>query len=579
MLPRQQASQYIGGYVSVRNDATLLSIAERNLIISTSTESNTNHAASFRSIDNENLYMRVDGRKRTERRPISIQLIRHHDNPTDASSSSCSHSSTTTATVTLGAGTRVTCTVTSELVAPMIDRPNDGILSFSIDISPSANTSYRYATPASTYNLGASSSTTASNLPNADRHQKIISNHILRTLERCFVQPGGAIDTEALCVVPGDYVWKIHCACTILDDSGNIIDASVLACIAAIRHYRQPVVELVSSSNSQTGNATTNTVATPIIIPSHIKEPTPLPLLHTPITISFAFIVNNNTASSISNSPKLGILIDPTNHEELCSRGRITIGMNVYKEICFFDVTTGYNCELHLHDIQYCYAVAESSEHIASICQILESSLSDADELDRNQRLLQIKQQQQQQQLPLPPPTGVILRPGEDDEEDDDRRMDTETQPIANTEEEEEDLVYRRRALDFTIGHVASKVRENNYEEKGNNSKEHGASKATNKDTSKSNTLLESMLRSLNQQPPRQGEIKVKIDDPSNVAMALTTVDAATDDGDNVDAAAVKHELMMDDDEEDDVMELKSEFVTKGPNIPAKKSTKKKRKR
>ena len=87
------------------------------------------------------------------------------------------------------------------------------------------------------------------------------------------------------------------------------------------------------------------------------------------------------------------------------------------------------------------------------------------------------------------------------------------------------------------------------------------------------------MLRSLNQQPPRQGEIKVKIDDPSNVAMALTTVDAATDDGDNVDAAAVKHELMMDDDEEDDVMELKSEFVTKGPNIPAKKSTKKKRKR
>jgi exosome complex component RRP45 len=569
MLPKPQPTPLIGGYIPIRNDATLLSIAERNFIIATSTQS-TNSSVAFRSIDHENLFLRVDGRKRTERRPISIQLFRHHDNPTDTVTTGSSHnSSTTTATVTLGAGTRATCTVMSEIVAPNVDRPNDGMISFTIDISPSANTSYRYATPASTYHLGSSSTSSAVHLPHADRHQKITSNQILRTLERCFVQPGGAIDTEALCVIPGAYVWKIHCACTILDDSGNIMDAAVLACIAAIRHYRQPIVELVTTSTTAetTGNTSTNAVPTPMIIPSHIKEPTPLPLLHTPVAISFIFIVNNNTGSSTCSVPKLGILIDPTNHEERCSHGRITIGMNVYKEICFFDVTTGYNCELQLHDIQYCHAVAASSPHIATICNVLESALSDADEQDRNQRLLQIKQ------LPLPPLVGTIVPPDADTTPDNDK---LEIPSSTNVDEEEEDIVYRRRALDFTIGHVASKVRENNYNERGTNSK------STKKDKNKSNSLLDSMLKSLNQQQVVVNDVKATC---KSIALSLPCTTTNDSCNERTKGSTAPQEMKIDADNDDDdeeeeaVIELKSEFVMEDSTTTVRKSTRNKRKR
>ena len=550
MLRRQlHAPPPPSGYVAIRNDATILSIAERNLIRSTSTRNNNN--STVRSMDHENLYLRVDGRKRTERRPIAIQLLRHDDPPTDASRSH--NATTTTATVTFGAGTRVTCTVTSELVAPVLDRPNDGILSLTIDISPGASTNYRNATPASTYHLGSSSSTTTSTLPHAERHQKITSNHILRTLERCLVQPGGAVDTEALCVVPGAYVWKIHVACTILDDAGNVLDASVLAAMAALRHYRQPVVELVHATTTTPSTephaATTTTVATPVIVPSHIKEPTPLPLLHTPFAISFIFIMNHNnsnnnsnsngstaTASSTTAGRKMGILLDPTNREEACQEGRLTIGMNVHREICFFDLTTGYHCQVQGSDLQYCSAVAESRV-VTEWSDRMESALSEADERDRTRRLVQWQQQQQQQQLPLPPITMV----GPPPDFDPDVGVDATTGITPNENENDEDIQYRRRALDFTMGHVASKIRENHPAVEGkHSSKTSRVVKSPNNNNN--NTLLTSMLRSVQGGATTSGE-------GTTETTTTTQLPLLQNDDD-------------DDDEEENVMELQSEFVT-----------------
>ena len=242
----------------------------------------------------------------------------------------------------------------------------------------------------------------------------------------------------------------------------------------------------------------------------------------------------------------------------------MTIGMNVYKEICFVDITTGYNCELQRHDIQYCHTVAAESHHIATICQILESTLSDADERDRNQRLLHIKQQQP---LPLPPLTGIVLPPGVND------NLDNDNDEVQNVDEEiEEDLLYRRRALDFTIGHVASKVRENNYNDKGNRTKQqqqHGDSTTRKTDNSKSNTLLESMLQSLNQ-PQQRGHEEISVAPTTNHNDKIVTT-----------TAPLPQQMLMDDDEEEEeaVIEIKSEFVTKDSNISVDTSTKYKRKR
>ena len=43
-----------------------------------------------------------------------------------------------------------------------------------------------------------------------------------------------AIDTEALCIVAGEKAWSIHCEIHVLDDGGNIVDATCFATIAGI---------------------------------------------------------------------------------------------------------------------------------------------------------------------------------------------------------------------------------------------------------------------------------------------------------------------------------------------------------
>jgi exosome complex component RRP45 len=656
---------YNGGYIPIRNDATLQSIAERNFIRTISTHQQQPSPI----IDTNSATRRLDGRKQTEYRPVTIQLERqyhqyypqqhhhHHDNAVDTATttatatttrSSGSHTSTTTtttasssftpngsstctgnsatATVTVGVGTRVICHVTSELVAPNIDRPNDGILSLTVDIAPSANTSYRSTTPASTYNntTNTATLTTSSTSNSADRHQKVLSNHILRTIERCFVPPGGAIDTEALCVVPNAYVWKVNCHCIVLDDSGNVMDAAVLACIAAIRHYRQPIVDLVpvesfsTASNSKAAAATTNTnVMTPRIIPAHIKEPTPLPLLYTPMTISFLLLntttttttttttgTSNTTTSSTAttgvqqqsksygsntatDNNNLAILIDPTQREELChNNGHVTIGMNVYQEICFLDVTTGYNCEVHLSDLHYCYQIA--SQQVIGMSEQLESALFNADEQDREQRLIQFQQRQQQQQqqqrLPLPPlPTASlssrIAAPNEDDMDD--------TNPANNNnilppppQDNEEDIIYRQRALDYTIGHVASKVRENNPTHDNRHPHRQVLPNTGKPELKQQNTLLDSMLRSVQvqseQNDARNGyttttaTTTTAINTPMTMAHGTTN---ATTEGKH------KDDDIDDDEEEENLMELQGEFVTTQNNSNPKVNKRKRRKK
>jgi len=165
----------------------------------------------------------------------------------------------------------------------------------------------------------------------AERHQKLAANHILRCLERCLLQ-GGALDTEALCMIPGRFVWKLCVGLTVLDAFGNLTDAAVLACLAAVRHYRKPCTETATDSSSSSSS-------TPRLLPANLKEPTPLPIHHMPLAISFALFQNSSaaeddgmeaTTSNNNNANTTSFLIDPTQQEERCQTGSITIAMKVH---------------------------------------------------------------------------------------------------------------------------------------------------------------------------------------------------------------------------------------------------------
>lgn len=492
--------------IAIRDDATSISTVERDFIVAT-----TNTAIA--------LTTRTDGRRPGDRRPVQLHLCRAENRAS--------------ATILLGGGTRILCVVTGELVPPaQPDRPNEGSVTIAVDLSPAASTKYRYATPAST--AGGQYHQSQPSV-SADRTQKLASNHILRFLERCLVSRSGGsstssacLDTEALCVLPGQFVWRLIVNVTVLDDSGNLLDASVLASMAALRHYRKP--------------CTTNDDGPPRLVPAHIKEPTPLPLHHIPLAFSFALFpihdsgddddddgdkknMNPSKEQRVFDSTQIGklipherkqrFLIDPTHREELCQAGRLTIALNVHHEICLLDFSGG--CEVTVRDLQDCHQ--EAVRHVESLSLSLETSLTEADEQAQHERLVQLQQQkreQEQYELPPPvPPSSLSDEPAVPFyvhnnvqttrlEEQDWVAAELDAEMAAREE------AYRRQALDYNVGHLATRVRENdqNPSQKG-----------------KSSRLLTSMLQSVQKLGLNQADF---MEDVAPYTDSITSTTAAT---------------------------------------------------
>lgn len=486
-------------YVPIQNDSGRISNNEREFIINQACLSITdesNYDPSLKNNNNNNKMgaittrqspgvNRIDGRSLQQIRPIQLHFTRG-DNMA-------------TCTIKWGASTRITCSVLGQLIIPSNERPNEGIISISVDISSSANTSFRHTIPLSNYNnshrsddVTSSASNSMTMLPNAEKHQKLLSNRILRCLERLIIQ-GGVLDPEALCVTVAKHVWRLSIAVTVMDAGGNVLDASVMACMAALRHYRKPVVQMMNqttdeqndeeyekvkqqqrSINSKTSKGTSTTMSIPMILSPNIKEPTPLPLHHTPLSITFGLISSSDatiTTKNLSSStmPWIVPLMDPNSREELCCKGYFTIGLNVHQEICLFEFTGG--CEMPPHQFRHLYQI--SLLQIPSLFASFEQSLEMANEqaIQHRLRLLQISTSSKS--LPPEITTTAALQPPELSlssagvpfyqlrNQGDIGTGATESsamddQNIQHVLEEE----YKRQALDYNIGHIATKVKE-----------------------------------------------------------------------------------------------------------------------
>ncbi|KAK3000529.1 hypothetical protein RJ639_022085, partial [Escallonia herrerae] len=109
--------------------------------------------------------------------------------------------------------------VTSQLVQPYRDRPNEGTLAIFTEFSPMADPSFEAGRPGeSAVELG-------------------------RVIDRG-LRESRAIDTESLCVVAGKFVWAIRIDLHILDNGGNLVDAANIAALAALSTFRRPECSL-----------------------------------------------------------------------------------------------------------------------------------------------------------------------------------------------------------------------------------------------------------------------------------------------------------------------------------------------
>ena len=60
-----------------------------------------------------------------------------------------------------------------------------------------------------------------------------------RLLERLF-KSARTVDTESLCILPGEQVWSLRLDVHVLNHDGNAADAVSLAALAALLDFRRP---------------------------------------------------------------------------------------------------------------------------------------------------------------------------------------------------------------------------------------------------------------------------------------------------------------------------------------------------
>jgi exosome complex RNA-binding protein Rrp42 (RNase PH superfamily) len=217
--------------------------------------------------------------------------------------------------------TIVIAVVSCRIIAPFMDKANEGVLHFNTELSAQAEvTGYSHA-------------------------------EISRLLEKS-IRESETLDTESLCIVNGEKVWEIRCEVRIVDASGgNIIDASVLASMAALKGFRKPEIsvtttEIISQKESQSKL---------IIHHSDERDPLPLALHHTPLTISLGVFRKGGQSQSgekfevrkkysirscynfsfffltLQGKEKYLLVVDPSSQEESSMDGIISFSINSFR--------------------------------------------------------------------------------------------------------------------------------------------------------------------------------------------------------------------------------------------------------
>jgi len=429
-----------------------------------------------------NLRLRCDGRELDETRSLILTL----------------HRSDGIAECTIQIGqTKVLAVVSCELISPQnLDRPNEGSIQIKVDLSPMACMGFFVG-------------------GGQDQSQRIhrIFERILR--ERV----SGALDTEALCVLSGVAVWKLHVTITALDDDGNLVDGALISSLAALRHLRLPETQVVSEGRVE-------------VFSDEERDPIPLPLHHTPIPVSFALFTSYD-------SNHLECIIDPNQREEILCHGLLTFCFNKHEELCCIDFSAGI-CPLTSSKLKRCAALAQSK--VKELSEILEKTLEAADQNCIENRLQRIhgKLNSLSLQAPLNPPNVPYWEDMKGIE------IEMEQGQIDNMAKHQEQA-YRLKALDFEHLHEAAAVKDDD--------------KRTEKNAvtcKHSSSLLQAMIHSVTTE---KNDTSIVNSSPSIAVLDVSKNTNNILENSPISNTSFKKPAEEDSDDEEDVVMLQNEFT------------------
>ncbi len=111
--------------------------------------------------------------------------------------------------------------VKAQIGTPFPDTPNDGVITVNLELSPISSPSYESGPPS----------------PKAIEMARVVD----RGIRESKVIP---MKDPKICVIPGKTVWILFIDIYVLDDGGNLMDASALAAIVALANTRLKKVSI-----------------------------------------------------------------------------------------------------------------------------------------------------------------------------------------------------------------------------------------------------------------------------------------------------------------------------------------------
>eukprot|EP00099_Drosophila_melanogaster_P011041 NP_001285353.1 Rrp45, isoform B [Drosophila melanogaster] len=198
--------------------------------------------------------------------------------------------------------TKVLAQVTCEMGPPALSRPNEGKIHLNVYLGGVAFLDEAHTT-------------------HDQRSLKLNS-----LLERTF-RSSRSIDLESLCVAVEKHVWCIRVNVNVLNHDGNLYDASTIATLAALMHFRRPDVWYKDGELR--------------IFKKKEREFIPLLFHHYPVSVTYCVY-----KSSVQP------ILDPTLLEENAADSVIVLSFNSFQELC--SLTAGGTAPTNARIIMQC---------------------------------------------------------------------------------------------------------------------------------------------------------------------------------------------------------------------------------
>src|SRR3989344_1057413 len=148
--------------------------------------------------------MRFDGRQLLQYRPVSIEA-------------DISKNAEGSARVRIGE-TEVLSGVKFEIGTPFPDKPDEGTIIVNAELLPLSSPQFELGPPG------------------------IDAVELARVVDRG-IRESKALDFKKLCIKEGEKVWILIIDICTINDSGNLLDASALAAVAAVKNARYPEIQ------------------------------------------------------------------------------------------------------------------------------------------------------------------------------------------------------------------------------------------------------------------------------------------------------------------------------------------------